>query len=126
MKILAIDFGQKNIGLAVSNQNETIAFPHSVLTNDRQLLRNLEKIVSTEGVEKIVLGESLYKKNTKNNEQLIQFKQELTQRLNLPIDCEDELLTSEAIRAIKPQTKKHRHDLAAMLILEAYLKRKHN
>ena len=58
MRYLGIDFGARRVGLALSDESGTLAFPHSVLINNKQLLSNVKGIVQEQKVEIIVLGES--------------------------------------------------------------------
>ena len=54
--ILAIDYGAKNIGLAVSDTKGTVATPLTVLRNDDAFLENLKDILNEQKVKTIVLG----------------------------------------------------------------------
>ena len=45
MKYLAIDYGTKHIGMAISNQKGTIAFPYKSIASDSQKLREIKKII---------------------------------------------------------------------------------
>lgn len=58
MRHMGIDFGAKRVGIALSDESGTLAFPHSVLINDKQLLSRVMGIVQEQKVETIVLGES--------------------------------------------------------------------
>jgi putative Holliday junction resolvase len=57
MKYLGIDFGTKRIGLAISDENATFAFPKETLKNDANLLSNLKNILINENIGFIVIGE---------------------------------------------------------------------
>ena len=137
MKILAIDYGTKQIGIAVSNSAGTIAFPHSIIKNDRLLFTALRDIIHTENVEKIIVGKPEYNTQTEFYKSVEKFILDLEKTLPMPIETVDELLTSESAHkaSLQKQAKagrkktsstttpqqKNRHDLAAVLILENYI-----
>ena len=58
MKYLGIDFGTKRVGIALSDSSGSIARPVSVLKNTPKLLDEVQAIISKEGVESIVIGNS--------------------------------------------------------------------
>lgn len=59
MKYIGIDYGEKNVGIAVSDDEGKLAFAKTVLKNDKNLLENVAKICRDEKIFAIVLGESL-------------------------------------------------------------------
>src|SRR5436305_771317 len=58
MRFLGIDFGEKRIGLAISDPAGRLALPLTTLErrNDRSALRQIAEIAQREGVERLVLG----------------------------------------------------------------------
>jgi len=69
MKYLGIDYGKKNVGVAVSDDGGNLAFAKTVLDNNEALLKNVLKICEEDKIEAIVMGES---KNLNGEENLIQ------------------------------------------------------
>jgi len=59
MKYLGIDYGTKRIGLAVSNNEGTLAFPKETITNSQDLVQDILDIIEYESIERIVIGKSL-------------------------------------------------------------------
>lgn len=59
MKHLGIDYGTKRIGLAISNQEETLAFPHKIIPNSQDIIQDIVDIINYESVEKVVVGKSI-------------------------------------------------------------------
>lgn len=53
---LGIDFGKSKIGLALADSETKIAFVYGTIKNDKNLLLNLEKIITQENVEKVIIG----------------------------------------------------------------------
>ena len=58
MKILAVDFGKKRVGLASGDTSNKIAFPKGVLfrVDDEQVMRELLEVCSEGGYGKVVFG----------------------------------------------------------------------
>ncbi len=98
MKHLGIDFGLKRVGLAVSDPDETMAFPLGVLTRTtrEKLFADLREILEREGVERIVIGmprapdggDCLTARQVEN------FAASLAKATDAPIVFADETLTS--------------------------------
>lgn len=59
MRILGIDFGEKRIGLAVSDQHESVATPLATVErkSDLQAIDHIVAIIEEEGIGAIVVGE---------------------------------------------------------------------
>ncbi len=58
MRYLGIDFGEKRVGIALSDEEGKLAFPKAVLANDSDLLKNIVDWCMQNGVETVVMGES--------------------------------------------------------------------
>ncbi|MFH1402194.1 MAG: Holliday junction resolvase RuvX [Patescibacteria group bacterium] len=140
MKYLGIDYGEKNVGIAVSDDGGNLAFAKIVLPNDKNLLENVVKICNDDKVDAVVLGESLNFAGKPNPimKDILAFKNKLEKLLELKIYLEPEFLTSaEAGRIqgktlrnirkkdrIKSKIKPQKNDAsAAALILKTYLSR---
>lgn len=129
-KLLGIDYGSKRVGIAISDDSGRIAFPKTILNNDKKLFENLEKIIQEEKVSAMVLGESLNYKGEKNEimEKIEKFKLEIEERFNLPVYFEQEFMTSMQVRNEKKSIMKERNnktiridDSSATIILQSYL-----
>lgn len=147
MKYLGIDFGSKRIGLSVSDEAGKMAFPYSVILNNEKLLTEIKKIIESEKIEGIVMGES---KNFEGEPNVImkevdKFKKLLEEKTKLPVLFEPEFMTSQQaqreIRSRRPDTRSDResrsrlksrgknemHDAsAAAIILQSFLDKKDN
>lgn len=122
MRILGIDYGTKRVGIALSNEDGTMAFPKEVITNDAALLKNLEAIIVREGVEVVVIGHSL---NTDGRPNPVQADIEalmldLTLGVGLPVHLVPEQYTTQAALRIQGRTDMTDASAAA-LILNTYL-----
>lgn len=122
MKYLGIDFGGKRVGIAVSDDTGNMAFPHSVMFNDKNLLDNVEKIVKEENIGSIVIGESKDFKGEPNKimAEIEGFKKILAENLKLPVHLEPEFLTSAQAERIQGKTDLH-DAAAAAIILQSFL-----
>lgn len=134
MKYLGIDYGSKNIGLAVSDEGGKIAFPKIVIKNDGNTLANLQKLIKDEGVESIVIGESINQSGKDNviNESMKNFVQKLKDSSSLPVEFEREHFSSFEAHArqgkerfsdrkTKIEKTKDIDARAASIILQRYL-----
>jgi len=134
MRILGIDYGSKRIGLAISDEEGLLAFPY--LTCETEKLKKerynlLKEICKKESVEKIVIGLpiSFSGKEEQQARDTRGFAQDLKEALNLPVEFENEVLTTElAKRHFKGMGYKHvkvKLDAsAAAIILQSYLDKK--
>jgi putative transcription antitermination factor YqgF len=66
MKYLGIDYGTKRVGLALSDDGGTLAFPHAVLENTIGLTAAIEDIIRSEKIDEIIMGESVGLDGTEN------------------------------------------------------------
>lgn len=122
MKYLGIDFGEKKIGLAVSDEEGRLAFPYLVLLNGKKLLEEVEKIIRMEEIEKIVLGESRNFKGDPNAimDKIQKFKKDLEEKIEVEVFFEPEFLTSAQAERIQGKTSLHDASAAA-IILQSFL-----
>lgn len=134
MRFLGIDYGTKRIGIAISDENGTLAFPKGLVPNDLNALKVIGDILKKENISEVVVGESLDLKGSPNPlfKEIKIFVQELQSKFNLPIHMEREFLTSvEArrkegkgknnARKVKKQKSVKVDASAAALILQRYL-----
>lgn len=57
-RLLGIDFGEKRIGVALSDEGARLAFPHTTIINNKDSINEVLKLVEDYEVEKVVIGES--------------------------------------------------------------------
>lgn len=132
MKVLAIDFGEARIGLAISDPAGRLAFPLETLhrRNDALAIDRLAEIVGEEEIERLILGEPRNLDGSRGEavDRVRSFKRKLEARIPVPCDLVDERLTSieamERLRSagIDPRSQPERIDaIAAQILLEQYL-----
>lgn len=122
MRLLGIDYAKKKIGIAVSDENQKMAFPLTVLVDDKKIIENIKKICREYNIEKIILGLplDLANRSTHNTKPAENFKLKLENKLNIPIIFEKEFYTTK--EAERVQGKVELIDAsAAALILKHYI-----
>lgn len=100
MKFLGIDYGTKRIGLAISDENHTFAFPKEIISNNKDVFSKLESILVKEKISEVVVGESLDFSGQPNilAKKVNNFISELENKFKLKIHREKEFLTSVEAR----------------------------
>lgn len=121
MKLMAIDYGKKRVGIASTDDSGYFALPRTVWPNNKVLLEKVMKFKNDEGIEKIIIGES---KNLEGNDNPIQqeikkLKVEL-EGLGVEVLFHPEVLTTVEARRLQGQTKMTDASAAA-LILKSFL-----
>jgi len=142
MRFLGIDYGTKRIGLALSDENHSLAFPKEVVVNDLNIFKTLEEILKKEKIAEIVIGESVDFTGALNalSARIEVFILELQERFKLPIHKQKEFLTSvearksgntkktlnssQAHSKLKDKKRGRVDASAAALILQRYLDRR--
>ena len=131
-RFLAIDFGEKSIGLALSDPMKIIAKPFKTIfySNQNDLINKIALIIKDEKIEKIILGlpKGLKGNNTSQTNIVIEFYNYIKDKIDTPIVMEDERLSSvSAKKSLILQNIKtgHNKDLidktAAAIFLQLYL-----
>lgn len=131
-RIMAIDFGLKRIGIALSDPLKKFASPFTTLLNDDKLFSNLKKIIQEKSVEKIILGLPDKSANDKKSvyKNVFDFKSELERNFDIEIILWNETHTSRIaeqriIDSVKSKKKRQDKGLidmhSAAIILSEYL-----
>ena len=137
MRVLAVDFGERRIGLALSDPTRTIAQPLPTLVRragKRIPFGKILEIISQNDVAQLVLGLPLTMSGDDSDwtRTVREFGEQLAKRSGLPVELVDERLTSvraeKAVRELglkkKAREQKERIDsAAAMILLQMYLDR---
>lgn len=136
-KYLAIDYGEKRIGVAISDFDKSIAFPRDHIINDSKLFQKILVLIKEESIEKIILGYpiNLNSEKTPQTLKVEDFKAELekllsTNQINMEVILFDERLTSSmaesyisemGLKKSKRQEKGLIDSIAAQVLLQGYL-----
>ena len=135
MKILAIDHGEKRIGLALSDPTGTIASPLSVIKHVSRLLdaAQVANLAAEKDAGLIVIGQSFDEEGNPNlaGRRAAKFAEALKEQTNIPIELFDESFSTQDARATRiemgvsrKQRSGHMDELAAVMILSSYLESK--
>jgi len=121
-KYMGVDYGEKRVGIALSDASGAMAFPKEVLSNDKNLFDRIAGIIKTEEVSEIVIGESRDYKGEPNPimSSTLLFKERLEKELGLTVHMELEYMTT--MQAKHLQGKNEKTDAsAAAIILQSFL-----
>lgn len=138
MKYLGVDYGKKNIGLAISDSEGKVAMPFGIFENNKNFLETFLSIIEQEKIEAVVFGQSLNLEGEENkiNQEIKNFAENIKQggKASLLIFFQDERFTSMQSKwgtekNIRRPEKKPRgissnkkiDDKAATLILQSFL-----
>lgn len=133
MKYLALDMGEKRIGVAKTDDSGIIAIPLGVVEVDKKTMANLGEIIAEEKPDMIILGIPRHANGEVSAfaENVRDFAQGLKHEFHIAIDFEDEFgTTMEANRRLEENGLSRRNirkvddAFAAEVILESYLRRK--
>lgn len=132
-RLLAVDYGERRIGLAVSDPTRTIASPAGFIarrTGKRPPIAEIIRQADARGVSGFVLGLPLdgAGEETPRSTEVRRIAEELQKRTGLPVALVDERFsTAAALRAIREMggsTRGRKGDvdaLAATILLQQYL-----
>ncbi len=131
--MLAIDYGEKRVGVAVTDPLSIFATGLETLNADDSLIPQLKKITADYDVKEIIVGLPLTLKGEKGSaaNQVIQFVDRLQKEISIPIILRDERFTSslatQTIRDLGVGKKKRREkgkvdEIAAVILLQDYLR----
>ena len=133
-RILAIDFGQKRTGIAVTDELKIIASGLTTVDTEN-LLTFIESYVNRENVELLIVGQPKQMNNTESeSEQYIQpFLDTLQKKIpQIPIKRVDERFTSKMAfqtmidSGLKKKQRRNKalvDEISATIILQSYLYR---
>lgn len=124
MRYLGIDYGTKRIGLALSDIEGRMAFPHGVLSNDPDAIFKISELCTRESVQTIVIGESRDYQNRENPimQKIHPFREVLREATDVPVEFFPEVLSSMEAMRIQGDNA-HNDASAAAIVLQSYLDR---
>ncbi len=132
MKILAVDHGQKRIGLAISDETGTLARPLVVIKHIARVVdaATVAERATANEVAKIIVGVSYNEEGQLNSAGLSaeRFAEALRLQTDLPVLLWDESLTTQdaqmarlTMGASRKKRSGHLDDVAAAVLLQNYL-----
>ena len=130
MTSLGIDYGDKRIGLAITDELEIISSPLKTIPNDGKTIGEIRQIITERKVDTVVVGMPLNMDGTLGL--AARKSQEFARKLKAEVAAEvktfDERLTTvQADRAMlmhdvsRAKRAKHRDEMAAQILLQSYV-----
>ncbi len=134
-RILALDYGRKRIGLALSDELRLTAQPLQTLARKNRAddIRRLREICREQGVARIIVGHPVHMTGEAGTmaEEAARFAARLKKELGIEVELLDERLTSWEAEQTVAGTRSPRgrgraplDDVAAAILLREYLERR--
>lgn len=131
-RLLGIDYGKAYIGLAISDELQMIATPHSVIANSKfaAVAEQIRQIQGEFGIETAVMGLPINMDGSLSGmgQAVKQFAKNLEKELGLQVILQDERMSTNAVdRAMleadlsRQKRKANKDSAAAAYILQGYL-----
>lgn len=131
-RILAVDYGTKRIGIAISDPLMIFAIPLVTLKNDETFWTEFDRIINEYDIEKIVLGFPLKEsgEKTHSTDSVIKFHSDILLKYSKEVVLWDERYTSaiafeRIVQSVSSKKKRRDKGLvdrgAAAIILEEYM-----
>ncbi len=132
MSILGLDYGQKRVGVAKSDELNFMAHPVGFIsfTSDERLMSSIKELVREHGINKIVIGLPITLKGETGPQaqKVMAFAEQIRGKFECPVVTWDErLTTAQAERAMlhqdmsRAKRKVKRDAIAAEIMLQSYL-----
>ena len=132
MRILAVDHGEKRLGLAISDPTTTIASPLRVIKHVSRLLdaAQVASLAAENDAGLIVIGQSFDEEGLPNlaGRRAARFAETLKEQTQIPVILWDESFSTQDARAThiemgvsRKNRSGHLDELAAVMILRSYL-----
>ncbi len=121
MQYMGVDYGTKRVGIAISDEEGSFAFPKEIVATS-EAVSFIKALCEMSPIGAVVIGESLATNGEENDVVIMakSFAKKLESSISVPIFFEREGFSS--VEAHRYQTKKgNRDDSAAAVILQRFL-----
>ena len=129
---MGIDYGEKRIGIALSDPLLTFAYPFITLLNDSVFFNNLSKIIEEKNINKIILGlpSERFKSSKELSQKVRKLKSEIETKNKIEVILWDEEFSSAIAKekmneSVTKKSRRREKDLldrhSAAVILQEYL-----
>jgi len=129
---MGIDYGEKRIGIALSDPLLTFAYAFTTLQNDSSFLTNLSKIIIEKKIIKVILGlpSERFKSSKELSQKVLKLKSEIEAKNKIEVILWDEEYSSaiakeKVMESVTKKSKRKQKDLldrhSAAVILQEYL-----
>jgi putative Holliday junction resolvase len=131
-RLMGIDYGEKRIGIALSDPLLTFAYPFITLQNNANFFDKLSDLIIEKKISKIILGlpSSKFKASKVLAEKVQKLKSEIERKINIDVILWDEEYSSviaqeKIIESVTKKTKRKEKELldsqSAAVILQEFL-----
>ncbi|MCW8811421.1 MAG: Holliday junction resolvase RuvX [Ignavibacteriaceae bacterium] len=131
-RIMGIDFGEKRIGIALSDPLLTFAYPFTTIQNDSSFFSKLTAIIIEKKIKKIILGlpSSSYKSSKELTIKVLKLKTDIESKNKIDVILWDEEYSSaiakeRVVESVTKKSKRKKKELldqhSAAVILQEYL-----
>jgi len=131
-RMMGLDYGEKRVGVALSDPLLTFAYPFTTLQNDPELLNNLSKIINEKKIKKIILGlpSDQFISSKKLAEKVKKLKEEIELNNKIEVVLWDEEYSSliakeKIVESVSKKSKRKNKELldqhSAAIILQEFL-----
>ena len=122
---LGLDWGKAKVGVALADNETRMAFAHSILKNDTQLILSLQKMIAEYDVETVVVGVPASYAHTAHigNDARV-FGDVIAKQCAVKVEFFQEMFTTKMAQSNLLQSGKNRNlddQEAARLILQEWL-----
>lgn len=133
-RIIALDYGEKRIGAAISDPLGLTAQPLEFIPNDQAVISTLKEIIYDRQVDEILIGlpKNMNGTESKKSEEAMAFGKKLEEELDIKVSYWDERLSTVAVTkhlinadVSRKKRKKVVDSQAAMFFLQGYMNSKH-
>ena len=134
MRIMALDYGSKTVGVAVSDELGLTALPLETIKREKEnklkTLARIEEIIEEKSISVLVLGKPLNMDDSEGErvKKSLEFKEALERRTGLEVLWQDERLSSVEAKEIltdsgikKEDMKLYIDSVAASVILREFM-----
>ena len=98
-RLLGIDPGKKNVGIAICDENKKVATPLKIIqkTNFQLFLKQINQIIEENNIKGLVIGNPINMDGTmgKSAQSAIDLAKNISKNVTIPITLWDERLSSE-------------------------------
>lgn len=122
MKLLALDIGEKRIGLATGDTDLGIAFPGEIFEHEKGIYERIAEFCAQENIEQMIIGHPITMGGEKGTavQRTELFVTKLKEYIDLPMKFFDERFSTKTARK-EVSSKTHVDAAAAAIFLQQYL-----
>tara|TARA_B110000438_G_scaffold206136_1_gene197813 strand:- start:278 stop:748 length:471 start_codon:yes stop_codon:yes gene_type:complete len=98
-RLLGIDPGNKNVGIAICDENQIVATPLKLIIKNKfdSLIKEINQIISENDIKGIIIGNPINMDGSigKSSQSATDFSKNLSKNITIPVTMWDERLSSE-------------------------------